>query len=78
MQANKENIDSIHRIDPESTGEIAGRFEELVHLLETESDDRVLAHVDAFHHSDLADAIGLLDRESEKEVTRSGQGRLGP
>ena len=60
MQANKENIDSIHRIDPESTGEMAGRFEELVHLLETESDERVLAHVDAFHHSDLADAIGLL------------------
>ena len=38
MQANKENIESIHRIDPESTGEIAGRFEELVHLLENESD----------------------------------------
>jgi magnesium transporter len=60
MQANKENIESIHRIDPESTGEIAGRFEELVHLLENESDERVLGHVDAFHHSDLADAIGLL------------------
>lgn len=41
MQANKENIESIHRIDPESTGEIAGRFEELVHLLESESDERV-------------------------------------
>ena len=60
MQANKENIESIHRIDPESTGEIAGRFEELVHLLENESDERVLGHVDTFHHSDLADAIGLL------------------
>ena len=60
MQADKENIESIHRIDPESTGEIAGRFEELVHLLENENDERVLGHVDAFHHSDLADAIGLL------------------
>ena len=60
MQANKENIESIHRIDPESTGEIAGRFEELVHLLENESDERVHGHVDTFHHSDLADAIGLL------------------
>jgi len=60
MQANKENIESIHRIDPESTGEIAGRFEELVHLLENESDERVHRHVDTFHHSDLADAIGLL------------------
>ena len=60
MQANKENIESIHRIDPESTGEMAGRFEELVYLLENESDERVLGHVDTFHHSDLADAIGLL------------------
>ena len=68
MQANKENIDPIHRIDPESTGEIAGRFEELVHLLETESDERVLAHVDSFHHSDLADAIGLLTGSLRKRL----------
>ena len=68
MQVNKENIDSIHRIDPESTGEIAGRFEELVHLLETESDERVLAHVDSFHHSDLADAIGLLTGSLRKRL----------
>ena len=68
MQVNKENIDSIHRIDPESTGEIAGRFEVLVHLLETESDERVLAHVDSFHHSDLADAIGLLTGSLRKRL----------
>jgi len=68
MQVNKENIDSIHRIDPESKGEIAGRFEVLVHLLETESDERVLAHVDSFHHSDLADAIGLLTGSLRKRL----------
>lgn len=68
MQATKENIESVHRIDPKSSGEIAGRFEELVHLLETESDNLVLAHVDAFHHSDLADAIGLLTGSLRKRL----------
>ena len=60
MQANKESIESIHRIDPKSSGEMAGRFDELVHLLENKSDEQVLARVETFHHSDLADAIGLL------------------
>jgi magnesium transporter len=60
MQSNKENTESIHRIDPESSGEMAGRFEELVHMLENKSDVQVLAQVETFHHSDLADAIGLL------------------
>ena len=60
MQANKESIESIHRIDPESSGEMAGRFDELVHLLENKSDEQVLAQVETFHHCDLADAIGLL------------------
>lgn len=68
MQATKENIESVHRIDPKSSGEMAGRFEELVHLLETESDNLVLAHVDAFHHSDLADAIGLLTGSLRKRL----------
>jgi magnesium transporter len=39
---------------------MAGRFDELVHLLENKSDEQVLARVETFHHSDLADAIGLL------------------
>jgi magnesium transporter len=68
MQATKENIESVHRIDPKSSGEMVGRFEELVHLLETESDNLVLAHVDAFHHSDLADAIGLLTGSLRKRL----------
>jgi magnesium transporter len=68
MQANKENIESIYRIDPESTDEMAGRFDVLVKLLETESDEQVLAHVDSFHHSDLADAIGLLTGSLRKRL----------
>ena len=68
MQANKENIESVHRIDPESTGEMAERFDELVQLLEHESDQRVLEQVDAFHHSDLADAIGLLTGNLRKRL----------
>jgi magnesium transporter len=68
MQANKENIESVHRIDPESTGEMAGRFDELVQLLEHESDQRVLEQVDVFHHSDLADAIGLLTGNLRKRL----------
>jgi magnesium transporter len=68
MQANKENIESIYRIDPESTDKMAGRFDVLVKLLETESDEQVLAHVDSFHHSDLADAIGLLTGSLRKRL----------
>jgi magnesium transporter len=68
MQANKENIESIYRIDPESTDKMAGRFDVLVKLLETESDEQVQAHVDSFHHSDLADAIGLLTGSLRKRL----------
>jgi magnesium transporter len=60
MQATKENIESIHRIDPESSGEMESRFEDLVRFLEEGSDEKVLSHVDSFHHSDLANAIGLI------------------
>ena len=68
MQSNKENIESIHRIDPESSGEMESRFEDLVVLLEDASDDKVRAHVDSFHHSDLADAIGLLNGSLRKRL----------
>ena len=68
MQANKENIESIHRIDPESSGEMEARFEDLVDLLENASDEKVRAHVDSFHHSDLAYAIGLLTGSLRKRL----------
>ena len=60
MQAFKENTDSVHQIDPDSKGAIASRFNELVNSLENGEDQEVQDQVKSFHHSDLADAIGLL------------------
>jgi magnesium transporter len=68
MQASKENLESIHRIDPDSTDEMAGRFDELVQLLETGKDEEILSRVESFHHSDLADAIGLLTGSLRKRL----------
>ena len=41
MQAFKENTDSVHRIDPDSKGAIASRFNELVNSLESGEDQEV-------------------------------------
>jgi magnesium transporter len=60
MQPTKENQDVIHRIDPESSEEISNQFDELVDLLEHGSDDDLTKHLEEIHHSDLADAFGLL------------------
>ncbi len=68
MQASKENLESIHRIDPDSTDEMAGRFDKLVQLLETGKDEEILSRVESFHHSDLADAIGLLTGSLRKRL----------
>ena len=68
MQASKEDIESIHRIDPDSTDEMAGRFDELVQLLETGKDEEILSRVESFHHSDLADAIALLTGSLRKRL----------
>ncbi len=68
MQAFKENTDLIHRINPGSTSEMAGRFDELVYSLEHEGDDKVIEQVASFHHSDLADAIGLLTGSLRKRL----------
>jgi magnesium transporter len=68
MQASKEDIESIHRIDPDSTDEMAGRFDKLVQLLETGKDEEILSRVESFHHSDLADAIGLLTGSLRKRL----------
>ena len=68
MQANKDNQDVIHRIDPESSEEISNRFDHLVQLLETGTDQEILGQVDGFHHSDLADAFGLLSGNLRKRL----------
>ena len=68
MQATKDNQDVIHRIDPESSEEISNRFDHLVQLLETGTDQEILGQVDGFHHSDLADAFGLLSGNLRKRL----------
>ena len=58
----------IHRIDPESSEEISNQFDELVSLLEKASDDEVAKHLEEIHHSDLADAFGLVSGALRKRL----------
>ena len=78
MQANKENQDAIYRIDPESSEEISNRFEELVELLQEGTDEKVSAHLDSFHHSDLADAVGLITGSLRKRLLNLLKVQLDP
>ena len=78
MNALKENQDVIHRIDPENSEEISNRFDELVRLLEEGSDDDVKSHLDGFHHSDLADAFGLLPKIYRSRLLESFKEDLDP
>ena len=68
MQATKDNQDVIHRIDPESSEEISNRFDALVRLLSEGTDQEVLGQIEGFHHSDLADAFGLLSGNLRKRL----------
>lgn len=68
MQATKDNQDVIHRIDPENSEEISTRFDDLVRLLNEGSNQAVLAQVESFHHSDLADAFGLISGNLRKRL----------
>ena len=68
MNALKEKHDMIHRIDPDNPEENPERFEELVRLLEEGSDPALKAHLEGFHHSDLADAFGLLPKTLRARV----------
>ena len=68
MQVAKDNQDVIHRIAPENSEEISTRFEDLVRLLNDGSDREVLRHIQSFHHSDLADAFGLISGNLRKRL----------
>ena len=68
MPSTKENQDVIHRIDPESSEEISNQFDELVSLLEKASDEEVTKHLEEIHHSDLADAFGLVSGALRKRL----------
>ena len=78
MNAPKENQDVIHRIDPENSEEISIRFDELVRLLEKGSDEDVTSHLEGFHHSDLADAFGLLPKNLRSRLLESLKEDLDP
>lgn len=68
----------IHRINPDNSEENSVRFNELVRLLEQEGDDEVKAHLEGFHHSDLADAFGLLPKNLRSRLLGSFKEALDP
>ena len=74
----QESPEIIHRIEPEKSGESGARFDELVRLLENGSDEELKLHLEGFHHSDLADAFGLLDRSLRKRLVESLKDELDP
>ncbi|MEC7801556.1 MAG: magnesium transporter [Verrucomicrobiota bacterium] len=78
MNAFKENTDVIHRIDPKNSQEISTRFDELVDLLEGGTDEDVKLHLQGFHHSDLADAFGLLPKSLRSRLLESFKNDLDP
>ena len=78
MNAFKESQDVIHRINPDSSEENSVRFNELVRLLEQKGDDEVKAHLEGFHHSDLADAFGLLPKNLRSRLLGSFKETLDP
>ena len=73
-----ESSEVIHRIDSETSSESEARFDELVRLLESGTDEQINLHLEGFHHSDLADAFGLLDRPLRKRLTESVKTQLDP
>ena len=74
----KESTEVIHRIDPNASSESQARFDELVRLLEFGTDAELNDHLESFHHSDLADAFGLLDRPLRKRLVQSVKLELDP
>ena len=78
MPESKESTEVIHRIDPNASSESQARFDELVRLLESGTDAELNHHLESFHHSDLADAFGLLDRPLRKRLVQSVKLELDP
>jgi magnesium transporter len=74
----QDSTEVIHRIDQDTRGDNSVRFEELVRLLEHGTDEELNLHLEGFHHSDLADAFGLLDRSLRKRLIDSVKEELDP
>lgn len=74
----QDSTEVIHRIDQDTRGDNSVRFDELVRLLEHGTDEELNLHLEGFHHSDLADAFGLLDRSLRKRLIESVKEELDP
>ena len=78
MPDNQESPEIIHRIEPDTSDETAALFNQLVLLLDSGTDEQLAQHLDGFHHSDLADAFGLLDRPLRKRLIDVVKTELDP
>ena len=78
MPDTQDSPEIIHRIDPDKGGESEARFEELVRLLDSGTNEQLTHHLQGFHHSDLADAFGLLDRFLRKRLIDAVKTELDP
>ena len=74
----QDSTEVIHRIDQDTREDNSVRFEKLVRLLEHGTDEELNLHLEGFHHSDLADAFGLLDRSLRKRLIVSVKEELDP
>ena len=74
----QDSTEVIHRIDQDTRGDNSVRFDELVRLLEHGTDEELNQLLEGFHHSDLADAFGLLDRSLRKRLIESVKEELDP
>ena len=78
MPDNQQSPEIIHRIEPDTSVETAVLFDQLVLLLDSGTDEQLAQHLDGFHHSDLADAFGLLDRPLRKRLIDVVKTELDP
>jgi len=78
MQDKQDSPEIIHRIDSDATKESTAQFNKLVRLLEAGTDEELGLHLEGFHHSDLADAFGLLDRPLRKRIIEALKTKLDP
>jgi len=78
MPDNQKSPEIIHRIEPDTSVETAVLFDQLVLLLDSGTDEQLAQHLDGFHHSDLADAFGLLDRPLRKRLIDAVKTELDP
>ena len=78
MQTTKENQDSVQPIAPESSNELSAQLEKLDALLRNGSDEQITTCIRSFHHSDLADAVGLITGNLRKRLLGFLKSELDP